>query len=435
MTNNAHAGCWIGRGRGNGLRNRQMKGRVCYHTPMLTDDATPAPEQPPRPAGNQPAQPPRLRGRALAGLLALGLLATAVFSIRLLSLPPLHFAADDPALQAAGFYAPETGADGSRFRWSRPSAGLLLPALAARQVYTLEIATPRPAGVPFPAGLTLVANGTRRPLVLTPGWAPYSLTAGSQVGLDNAVALVAGTVDDSFYPAAGDRRHLTAAVRGVTLALAREPGGWIAPAPLLLLATLLIPALAFAAVGRGWRGPVAGLATLGLGGLIWLLPPTALPAGLVAVALILGAAALGRALVQSGAALAAGLSRALGQPQWGRLLEWGGLTAILTALAVVATWPLATHLADSVLGWPGDNFAFLYKIWWVRMALSTGANLFNDPHVFYPFGFNFGRGEPTLPNTVPGALLATIGGEALGYNVVLLAGFVLSGLGTYGLAR
>ncbi|HUS16766.1 MAG TPA: hypothetical protein VM536_17360, partial [Chloroflexia bacterium] len=79
--------------------------------------------------------------------------------------------------------------------------------------------------------------------------------------------------------------------------------------------------------------------------------------------------------------------------------------------------------------------AFLYKIWWVRTALSTGANLFNDPNVYYPFGFNFGRGEPTLPNTIPGALIALFAGDAAGYNLVLLAGFVLSGLGTYALAR
>jgi hypothetical protein len=128
------------------------------------------------------------------------------------------------------------------------------------------------------------------------------------------------------------------------------------------------------------------------------------------------------------------VERVLAQ-RWSPAFEVLGLVVVFGGLAVAATWPLATQFGTALPGWPGDNFAFLYKIWWVETALRTGANLFYDPNVFAPFGFNFGRGEPTLPNTIPGALVALGAGPVAGYNVVLLAGFVLSGCGTYGLAR
>jgi len=385
--------------------------------------------------------PPRPPHRSLAGTLILlgllGLAAVGLVSARLAGLPPLRWAVDDPALPADGFYALETGPDGVALRWSRPSAGFLVPALAARQVVTLELALPRPAGQPLPRGLALEANGSRTPVLGNPAWADVAVVAPSQIGLANAVALVAHEPDDSFYPPTGDRRHLTATVRAVRLALVPDVAGLPLPAPLPGLAALLLPGLMFGILGPlagrwAWIGAAATAATVAAAA--WLVPSPALPTLLVgALAGALVAVSL-RLLLVYGPAWEAGAARALAGRRGG-LWEWGGLTLAYSALATLATWPLVMRLTTAVPGWPGDNFAFLYKIWWVRTALTGGHDLFHDPTVFYPFGFNFGRGEPTLPNTLPGAALALLGGDALGYNAVLLAGFVLSGLGTYGLAR
>ncbi|MDQ2807671.1 MAG: hypothetical protein M3Z04_12310, partial [Chloroflexota bacterium] len=188
----------------------------------------------------------------------LGLMAVGLVSARLALLPPLRWAVDDAAVPADGFYAPEVGPDGVPFRWSRPSAGLLVPALAARQVVTLELATPRSAGQPLPRGLALEANGARRIVPGNPAWSDVAVTAASQIGLANAVALVAQGPDDSFYPAAGDRRHLTATVRAVRVALLPTVAGWTLPAPLLGLAALLLPGLVlgllWSRAGRGAWG-------------------------------------------------------------------------------------------------------------------------------------------------------------------------------------
>ncbi|MGI8586234.1 MAG: hypothetical protein ACR2M0_00905 [Chloroflexia bacterium] len=368
-------------------------------------------------------------------LLALGLLAVGLLSLRLASLGPLSFAPDDPTIGADGFYPPETPTGGVRFRWSRPEAGFLLPALAARQSYAVELAAPRPAGVPQPEGISLTANGTSAHIVPSAGFATYTITADSQIGLQNSLALIAAGFTDSFYPSAHDSRLLMLAVRRVSVLPVAGPFGLFWPAPLPGIAALLIPALAFAVARRGW-GLLAAFASALLVGIgFWAVPPPLLPAATALVAAFLAICAAALLLLQSGPTLEERLSALLSHPRRGRAAEWVGLTAIFAGLALVATWPLTTRLGDAVPGPPGDNFAFLYKIWWVRTALGSGANLFNDPHVFFPFGFNFGRGEPTLPNTLPGAALAAFFGDAAGYNLVLLAGFVLSGLATYALAR
>src|SRR5690242_7722877 len=108
-----------------------------------------------------------------AALLLLGLLLVGTLTWRLATMAPLAYAADDPRLHADGFYPVEQG-DGGPLRWSRPSAGFLLPALAARQVVTLELTAPRPPGVPAPTGVRLEANGVMQPLAFVPGWAAYT---------------------------------------------------------------------------------------------------------------------------------------------------------------------------------------------------------------------------------------------------------------------
>ena len=38
-------------------------------------------------------------------------------------------------------------------------------------------------------------------------------------------------------------------------------------------------------------------------------------------------------------------------------------------LTLVMTYPLVAHLTDGVLGAPGDNYEYLYKLWWFKHAL------------------------------------------------------------------
>lgn len=110
--------------------------------------------------------------------------------------------------------------------------------------------------------------------------------------------------------------------------------------------------------------------------------------------------------------------------------------AVFAALAVVGTWPLAAHLSDAVLGPPGDNYEYVYKIWWFKTALlERGQSPLFNPDVFYPAGYDVSLSETTLANMALALPFAVVWGEVVAYNLVVLLSFALSGWAMYGLAR
>jgi hypothetical protein len=59
------------------------------------------------------------------------------------------------------------------------------------------------------------------------------------------------------------------------------------------------------------------------------------------------------------------------------------LFAILT---VVWTWPLVRHFGAGIPGEPGDNFSFLWNLWWMRRVLATGGSFFHSTFLLHPLG-------------------------------------------------
>ena len=104
-------------------------------------------------------------------------------------------------------------------------------------------------------------------------------------------------------------------------------------------------------------------------------------------------------------------------------------------LTLVVTWPLVMQADHAVLGWPGDNFEYVWKMWWVTDALGRGASPLFDPDVYVPFGFDLAHGELTPANTFLFLPATAALGPVWAYNLALLSSFVLSGLGTYLLVR
>jgi hypothetical protein len=119
-----------------------------------------------------------------------------------------------------------------------------------------------------------------------------------------------------------------------------------------------------------------------------------------------------------------------------KLVAAGVFCIALAMLSLVMTYPLVTDMAHTVPGPPGDNFEYVYKLWWFEHALfERNQSPFFIPEVFYPFGYELSLSETTLANTVPGLPLTAVFGEVAAYNLLLLWSFVLSGLGAYLLAR
>jgi hypothetical protein len=60
---------------------------------------------------------------------------------------------------------------------------------------------------------------------------------------------------------------------------------------------------------------------------------------------------------------------------------------LIALLSIVWTWPLALHFRDRIPGGPGDNFSFLWNLWWTRQVVSHRAlSFFHSPYLFSPFG-------------------------------------------------
>jgi len=79
---------------------------------------------------------------------------------------------------------------------------------------------------------------------------------------------------------------------------------------------------------------------------------------------------------------------------------------LFAALAVAWTWPLVLHLRDSLPGGPGDNYSFVWNLWWMRHVLATpGLGYFHTTYLFYPFGTTIADHPHTA---LPALVAATI---------------------------
>jgi hypothetical protein len=104
-------------------------------------------------------------------------------------------------------------------------------------------------------------------------------------------------------------------------------------------------------------------------------------------------------------------------------------------LAVVFTWPLTLHLGSAV----EDTQDALLNVWimaWDGHAMFSDPSHLFDANIFYPYTRTLAYSELLLSNALlswPITLLT--GNPVLGYNLVLVLTFVLSGLGVYLLVR
>ena len=99
------------------------------------------------------------------------------------------------------------------------------------------------------------------------------------------------------------------------------------------------------------------------------------------------------------------------------------------------TWPLVLHLGDAVPGDPGDNYSFLWNLWWMRHVLATpGLPYFHTSHLFYPFGTTIAdHPHCALPALVAATLLKPLS-IITAYNLLLLAFLFANMAAMYALA-
>src|SRR5437667_6402913 len=108
---------------------------------------------------------------------------------------------------------------------------------------------------------------------------------------------------------------------------------------------------------------------------------------------------------------------------------------VLAAAAVVWTWPLAIHFRSHIPGTPGDNFSFLWNLWWMRHVLAHPAGgFFHSTYLFFPFGVDLVNHPHTA---LQGAISATLLSRLSiieAENLYIIVSVCLNGVAAYALA-
>src|SRR5688500_5987730 len=121
--------------------------------------------------------------------------------------------------------------------------------------------------------------------------------------------------------------------------------------------------------------------------------------------------------------------------QGSSLLSHAPALGLLAALSVVWTWPLVLHFSDHIPGPGGDNYNFLWNLWWMRKALSAPElEFFQSTHLFSPFGIDLIRHpHAALQGYVSAAALGGFSIIASG-NLYVLVSVFLNAACAYALA-
>jgi hypothetical protein len=118
-----------------------------------------------------------------------------------------------------------------------------------------------------------------------------------------------------------------------------------------------------------------------------------------------------------------------------RGLAHSGALFLFAVLAIGWTWPLVRHLSDAIPGDPGDNYSFVWNLWWMRHVLATpGLAYFKTTYLFYPFGTTIADHPHTaLPALIAATAMAGVS-VVTAQNLLLLAYVFLNMTCAYALA-
>ncbi len=109
---------------------------------------------------------------------------------------------------------------------------------------------------------------------------------------------------------------------------------------------------------------------------------------------------------------------------------------IYTLIALAMSWPLPRFINTHVPYGGGDDFQYMWNMWWFRQALQSGTNPFQTSLLYYPYGVNL-----AFSTQVPLVSAFTVPLQWLGvnlvacYNVAILLSSVIAAWAMWALAR
>ena len=107
---------------------------------------------------------------------------------------------------------------------------------------------------------------------------------------------------------------------------------------------------------------------------------------------------------------------------------------LLAAMSLVWTWPLATHLGDHIPGLGGDNYSFLWNLWWMRKALAAPElEFFHSNYLFSPFGVDLVNHPHTALQAYISATLMAGTHVVAAENIYIITSVFLNAICAYAL--
>ncbi|MDP9181021.1 MAG: hypothetical protein M3O21_04795, partial [Chloroflexota bacterium] len=115
--------------------------------------------------------------------------------------------------------------------------------------------------------------------------------------------------------------------------------------------------------------------------------------------------------------------------------NWPLVFLFFLAVAVVQTLPLAFHMTDHVMAWPGDSYQRWWDLTWMKQSLLSLSNPFHTNGLYYPQGSDLYLHTLAPVNGALSVPLQLITGNVLlSWNILMLTFLALSGTGGYALA-
>jgi len=109
--------------------------------------------------------------------------------------------------------------------------------------------------------------------------------------------------------------------------------------------------------------------------------------------------------------------------------------ALLSALTVIVTWPVALHPGTRLPG-HDDTLFSIWRLSWIAHALRQDPRYLFDANIFYPHARTLAYSDAMLlEGTIAAPFLWAHVNPVLVYNLMFLAGIVSSGAGMFVLAR
>lgn len=108
---------------------------------------------------------------------------------------------------------------------------------------------------------------------------------------------------------------------------------------------------------------------------------------------------------------------------------------VFALLTAIVTFPVIIHFKTYVYaGLPGDPYAALWDFWWTKISIAPTLSYENCSQIGAPFGIHVPkRAEPVMNYST--LILSLLFGEIAAYNIMVIAGFLLSAITMYYLAH